>query len=182
MLSFLPGPICGSLSFLMLLFNTLLWVPPLFVMTILKITIPFAGWQKICFQINNGIATAWISINTFNQNLTNRTIFDVTGVDQLQMNEWYLVLSNHQSWVDIFILQRVLNRKIPFLKFFLKKELIWVPIMGPLWWALDYPFMKRYSRSYIEKNPHLKGKDIEGPLLATQEADGATLPTPLATV
>jgi 1-acyl-sn-glycerol-3-phosphate acyltransferase len=72
-----------------------------------------------------------------------------------------MVLSNHQSWVDILVLQRIFHRKIPFLKFFLKKELIWVPIIGLAWWALDFPFMKRYSQAFLEKHPHLKGKDLE---------------------
>ncbi|MDP3284275.1 MAG: acyltransferase, partial [Desulfobacterales bacterium] len=59
------------------------------------------------------------------------------------------------------VLQRIFHRKIPFLKFFLKKELIWVPFLGLAWWALDFPFMKRYSKDFIDKYPHLKGKDIE---------------------
>ena len=29
------------------------------------------------------------------------------------------------------------------LKFFLKKELIYVPVLGLAWWALDFPFMRR---------------------------------------
>jgi 1-acyl-sn-glycerol-3-phosphate acyltransferase len=77
------------------------------------------------------------------------------------MKEWYLVICNHQSWVDIVVLQRIMHGKIPFLKFFLKKELIYVPLLGLAWWALDFPFMKRYSQSFIKKNPHLKGKDVE---------------------
>jgi len=72
-----------------------------------------------------------------------------------------MVIANHQSWVDILILQRVLNRKIPFLKFFLKKELIFVPFLGLAWWALDFPFMRRYSTAQLRKNPKLRGKDIE---------------------
>ncbi len=51
--------------------------------------------------------------------------------------------------------------KVPMLKFFLKKELIWVPILGLAWWALDFPFMRRYSSEFLEKNPHLRGKDLE---------------------
>jgi 1-acyl-sn-glycerol-3-phosphate acyltransferase len=33
--------------------------------------------------------------------------------------------------------------------------------MGINWWALEFPFMKRYSKEFLEKNPHLKGKDME---------------------
>ena len=70
-------------------------------------------------------------------------------------------MANHQSWVDILVLQRVFNREIPFLKFFLKKELIWVPVLGLTWWALDFPFMRRYTKDFLAKNPHMKGKDMD---------------------
>jgi 1-acyl-sn-glycerol-3-phosphate acyltransferase len=67
----------------------------------------------------------------------------VQGLDGLDPRGWYLVSSNHQSWVDILVLQRVFHGRIPFLKFFLKRELLWVPVIGLAWWALDFPFMKR---------------------------------------
>jgi 1-acyl-sn-glycerol-3-phosphate acyltransferase len=34
-------------------------------------------------------------------------------------------------------------------------------LLGIAWWALDMPFMKRYSPSFLAKNPHMKGKDLE---------------------
>jgi 1-acyl-sn-glycerol-3-phosphate acyltransferase len=73
----------------------------------------------------------------------------------------YLCISNHQTWVDIPALIESLNRRTPFFKFFLKKELIWVPLLGLAWWGLDYPFMKRYSKAFLDKHPELKGKDLE---------------------
>jgi hypothetical protein len=69
--------------------------------------------------------------------------WDVQGLEGLDPRGWYLCRSNHQSWVDILVLQRVFHGRIPFLKFFLKQELIWVPVIGLAWWALDFPFMKR---------------------------------------
>jgi 1-acyl-sn-glycerol-3-phosphate acyltransferase len=74
---------------------------------------------------------------------------------------WYLVNSNHQSWVDIFVLQHLLNRKIPFLKFLIKQELIYVPVIGLAWWALEFPFMRRHSVGYLAKHPEMRGKDLE---------------------
>ena len=71
------------------------------------------------------------------------------------------MISNHQSWVDIPALIQTLNRRTPFFKFFLKKELIWVPFLGLAWWALDYPFMKRYTKAFLAKHPELAGKDLE---------------------
>ena len=151
----------GLLSMVLLGVNTLVLFGPLMLVAFLKLIVPFGPWRKFWGMIANGIAVTWISINNFNLGLTQRIKWDVSGLENLSLNEWYLVISNHQTWVDIVVLQRVFNRRIPFLKFFLKKELIWVPFLGVAWWALDYPFMKRYSPSFIAKNPHLKGKDME---------------------
>jgi len=107
------------------------------------------------------MASNWVAVNTFNQKLFYQVDIQIEGLDNLSMREWYLVLCNHQTWVDILILQRVLHGKIPFLKFFLKKELIYVPFLGIAWWALDFPFMKRHSQAFLKKNPHLKGEDIK---------------------
>jgi 1-acyl-sn-glycerol-3-phosphate acyltransferase len=110
----------------------------------------------------NAIAENWIWVNNQNQRLiAGNTRWEVQGLETLERSEWYLVLANHQSWVDILVLQRIFHRKIPFLKFFIKKELLWFPILGQAWWAMDFPFVKRYTKSYLQKKPHLKGKDIE---------------------
>ncbi len=151
----------GLLSMTLLGANTLVLFGPLMLVAFLKLAVPLSAWRKFWGMIANGIAVTWISINNFNLDATQRIRWDVTGLEGLSLKEWYLVISNHQTWVDIVVLQRVFNRRIPFLKFFLKKELIWVPFLGVAWWALDFPFMKRYSTAFIEKNPHLKGKDME---------------------
>jgi len=161
MLNFLPWPLIGLLSFFIYTINTLFWVIPIVIFSILKAVVPVAGWQKFFSYLLDQMASNWVFCNTLNQKLFNRTKFNVTGLDKLEKKQWYLIISNHQSWVDIVVLQRLLHGRVPFLKFFLKKELIYVPILGIAWWALDFPFMKRYSQSFIKKNPHLKGKDIE---------------------
>ncbi|GEA13513.1 acyltransferase [Alteromonas sp. KUL49] len=150
----------GSVSVLLYFVNTVFWATPILIFSVFKL-IPFEPWRKLISYILDACATAWISVNNLNQKIFSRTQIDVTGLDALTPKDWYLVIANHQSWVDILVLQRIFNRKIPFLKFFLKKELIYVPILGLAWWALDFPFMRRYSKSYLAKNPHMKGKDME---------------------
>jgi 1-acyl-sn-glycerol-3-phosphate acyltransferase len=103
----------------------------------------------------------WISVNTALLNGAGSIDWRLEGADALSRDEWYLVISNHQTWVDILVLQGVLNRRIPFLKFFIKHQLVWFPILGIAWWAMDMPFMKRYSAAYLARNPHMKGKDFE---------------------
>lgn len=152
--------IAGSLSVILYFLNTIFWVIPIMLLSVLKL-IPVPFWRRGLSHLLDGCATNWITINRLNQNIFSRVKWNVNGLDSLSTDDWYLVIANHQSWVDILVLQRVFNRKIPFLKFFLKQELIWVPFLGLAWWALDFPFMRRYSKSFLAKNPHLKGKDLE---------------------
>jgi 1-acyl-sn-glycerol-3-phosphate acyltransferase len=107
--------------------------------------------------------------------LTQKTQWDVQGLEGLNYNGWYLVVSNHQSWVDILVMQHLLNRRIPLLKFFIKRELIKVPLMGFAWWALDYPFLYRHNSEYLEKHPEQKGKDFEATRRACEKF--AAIPT-----
>jgi 1-acyl-sn-glycerol-3-phosphate acyltransferase len=161
MQTLVPGTVKGALSFAGFVVNTIFWVTPLFMIAFFKLALPLNIWRKICDRVLNWLASNWIAVNNLNLRLVGGTRWDVRGTEGLKPDAWYLVVSNHQSWVDILVLQKIFHRKIPFLKFFLKKELIWVPVMGLAWWALDFPFMKRYSRSFLKKHPHLKGKDIE---------------------
>ena len=162
MVHVLPEAVRGSLSLILYILNTVFWCIPLFGLVLAKAAVPLESWRRRCSRILNAIAENWIWVNNQNQRLiAGNTRWEVQGIETLERSEWYLVLANHQSWVDILVLQRIFHRKIPFLKFFIKKELLWFPVLGQAWWAMDFPFVKRYTKSYLQKKPHLKGKDIE---------------------
>ena len=161
MLSVLPKPVCGILSLFLYFLNTVFWSIPIFIFAFLKLLIPVKSWRKLCTEILYGMVNNWIGVNNYNHRVFSNIRWDVSGTDALKPQEWYLVVANHQSWVDILVLQKIFYRKIPMLKFFIKKELFWLPILGQAWWALEFPFIKRYSKSFLEKHPHLRGKDIE---------------------
>lgn len=161
MLNFLPNVVVGILASILLFINVVFWFVFLISVAIIKILLPIPGLRKIFDTVLTKIAEGWVTGNSTWMALTQKTQWDVQGVGELNYRGWYLVNANHQSWVDILVLQHVFNRKIPLLKFFLKQELIRVPIMGLCWWALDFPFMKRYSKEYLEKHPEMKGKDLE---------------------
>lgn len=168
MLSFLPKPLVGVLSVLLYFFNTLFWFVPVVLLAVLKLP-PVKRWQSWMTYLLDACAVAWISVNNFTTALFTRIRWNVQGLEQLSRKDWYLILANHQSWADILVLQNIFNRKIPFIKFFLKKELLYVPLLGICWWALDFPFMKRYSKNFLLKNPNLQGKDIETTRRACQK-------------
>ncbi|MDU7557315.1 MULTISPECIES: acyltransferase [unclassified Pseudomonas] len=150
----------GCLVTLLLLCNTLILFGPLMLFALLKLISPgrlrdYNSWAVMW------IAETWSEIDKRIFALCLPTRWDIRGAENLSRTTSYLVISNHQSWVDIPALMQGLNRRTPFFKFFLKKELIWVPFLGLAWWALDYPFMKRYSKAFLAKHPELKGQDLK---------------------
>ncbi|MAT96452.1 MAG: acyltransferase [Anaerolineaceae bacterium] len=161
MLNFLPAPIIGGLVSIAIFFNTLFLCLLIYLVAIVKLLVPIQSWRAQCTKAAIWLAETWIRGNSAWMWLTQRTQWRVSGLEGLRTDDWYLVVCNHQSWADIFVLQHVFNKRIPFLKFFLKQELIWVPVIGLAWWALDFPFMKRYSKQQIARNPALRGKDLE---------------------
>ncbi len=152
MLARLPAALRGGLTGLTLGLNTVLvsalMVPP----ALLKLLLPAGAVRRGCDRALNALASGWVAINNAWIGAVRTARWDVQGVESLHPRGWYLVSSNHQSWVDILVLQRVFHGHIPFLKFFLKRELIWVPVIGLAWWALDFPFMQRGSGHGARQN------------------------------
>ena len=138
---------------LLFVLNTIVLTTPLFVVALLKWLVPIRGFRLACATVSVRLAESWIAINSGLISTFTPTRFEIRGLEGLRTDGHYLVVSNHRSWVDIAVLQKVLNRRIPFLRFFLKSQLIWVPLLGLAWWALDYPFVKRYSREFLERHP-----------------------------
>jgi 1-acyl-sn-glycerol-3-phosphate acyltransferase len=151
----------GVLVFAGITVNTVFWFIPIFLLAIVKLLLPIAKVRASITRVLMAIGENWISANTVLFTRAASIDWQVRGVEALRRDYWYLVIANHQTWVDILVLQSTFNRRIPFLKFFIKQQLIWFPILGFAWWALDMPFMKRYSATYLARNPHMKGKDFE---------------------
>ena len=143
MLARLPAPLRGIITGTILGLNTVLvfacMVPP----ALVKLAGAQGRIRNACDRALNALASGWVAVNNAWIASLQPAPWDVQGLEGLHARGWYLVSSNHQSWVDILVLQRIFHRRIPFLKFFLKRELLWVPVIGLAWWALDFPFMKR---------------------------------------
>jgi 1-acyl-sn-glycerol-3-phosphate acyltransferase len=135
--------------------------PCCFILAALKALLPIAPIRRALSRALIVIAEQWIAVNGVLFALFTPTQWQIERPDGLHPDGWYLVLSNHQSWVDIPVLQKTFNRRIPFLRFFLKKQLIWVPVLGLAWWALDFPFMQRHSKQTLELHPELRSQDKE---------------------
>ncbi len=161
MLARLPVALRAPLVILLVAGSTLVHCLVLFVAALAKLLLPIRSVRRWLSYLLAGIAESWIAVNSALFERFTTTRFEAEGLEGLRADARYLVLSNHRSWVDIPVLQRVFNRRIPFMRFFLKSQLIWVPVLGLAWWALDFPFMKRYTREQIERRPELRGRDLD---------------------
>lgn len=161
MLGFLPAPLRGGVILSLFVLSTLAWAVPVYALIVAKLLMPFRYLRARCVRLLMWLAEGWSMTNVRAIQRFLRIHWDIRGAEHLDRHGTYLVLPNHQSWVDILVLQRSFGRQLPFFKFFLKQELIWIPILGPVWWALEYPFMKRYSTSKLKRHPELRSKDME---------------------
>ncbi|HEX8012058.1 MAG TPA: acyltransferase [Casimicrobiaceae bacterium] len=175
MLAFLPPFARGIVAAALLVANTLFWCALVFALALVKLLVPARPARAAIDRALNAIASRWVSANGAWMRLTQRPQWDVTGLDGLAGNGWYMVNCNHQSWVDILVLQQVLNRRIPMLKFFLKQQLIYVPVIGLAWWALDFPFMRRHSDAYLKRHPEKRFDDLDAARRACEKF--ARIPT-----
>ncbi len=144
----------------LLALNTIVHVLPLLLATVLRLLMPTARSRNVVRGLLTSIAESWIGFNSWMIDRLTNTDIRIQGELPVDPKGQYLVICNHQSWADIPILQKLFNRRLPLLRFFLKSQLIWVPLLGPAWWALDFPFMKRYSREQVARRPELAGRDI----------------------
>lgn len=162
MLRFLPAPLHGAIIFIMLIVNTVFWAVPLYVTVLFKLLTPRDSKARdMLSHLASALAQRWAFINALMVRVCMKIEWDIRIEGEIRRDGQYLVCSNHQSWNDIFVLMHTFGLRAPFFKFFLKQELIWVPILGLAWWGLDYPFMKRYSAETLAKHPELRGTDLE---------------------
>lgn len=145
----------GAISCLLITIPSLLWSIPLLVLSLLKLLAPTQTLRNLIMQALNFVIMNWLDINLWWMKRWLKTPLTLEIPDDLSDDQWWLVISNHRSWTDIFMLFLALHRRISIPRFFIKKTLLWIPVVGLAFWAQDYPIMRRYSRAQLAKNPKL---------------------------
>ena len=151
----------GALVAVLFALNTVFWFIPIIIFALIKRLMPFKRAERLLARCADAAAQTWVGCNKLLAATLLPTRYDIRGVEKLDKTAQYFICSNHQTWNDIHVLQQTFYGKAPFFKFFLKQELIWVPVLGLAWWGLDFPFMRRSTPEQIARNPALKGKDVE---------------------
>jgi len=161
MLSFLPGPIAASIAIFLFILLTVMLSILFFVAMLVWLLLPIPMWRKKMLDMAFRIPSVWSEIIRFIMYLPGRVQWNVTGIEQLDKQHSYLLISNHQGFLDILVLQRVLDRRAPQLRYFMKKQLFWTPLIGQACWVMGYPFMQRFSKSYLKKHPEQRNRDLD---------------------
>ncbi|WP_433925088.1 acyltransferase [Vreelandella sp. 21] len=165
----------GVVSLLLLTLTTLFWGVPLILLTLLKVITPGRHQKQRILDGLCSVALNWIGANLWWMRRWIKPDVNISIPDSLSPHQWWLVISNHRSWTDIFILFMALHRRIPMPRFFLKHQLIWIPIVGLAFWALEFPFMRRFSREQLAKNPKLATIDRESTERVCRQARNAPI-------
>jgi len=145
----------GVTSLLLICVITLVVGIPLVLLTLLKLLAPTQKMRNRLLQAMNEVTLNWIGANLWWMRRWLKTPLTVEIPDNLSDDQWWLIISNHRSWTDIFILFMALHRRISMPRFFIKRALLWIPVIGQAFWALEFPIMRRYSRAQLAKNPKL---------------------------
>ncbi|MDE0064359.1 MAG: acetyltransferase [Gammaproteobacteria bacterium] len=156
----------GSLSLLFILLITIVVCVPLYAMALLRLPLSGAPRRVLTRRMDFAI-DFWVSANRFLVTALKLVKLEIDWPQEaLSRRNWYVVVCNHQSWADILLLQNAFRTAIPPLKFFTKRELIWLPLAGPAMYMLGFPYVRRAGKAEIAANPALKHADRDSTLAA----------------
>jgi 1-acyl-sn-glycerol-3-phosphate acyltransferase len=155
----------GLATLVLLTGNLLLWGSQVLAVGLVKVVVHFTAprsrLRTRVILLLSSLASKWVEGNNriFDRMLP--TVWDVQGIpESVHPAGRYLVIGNHVSWVDAFVFFRIFHRRAAFIRFFLKQQLIWMPIVGLACWILEFPFMKRLSAETLERHPEKRGIDL----------------------
>ena len=164
------GTLRGVLALAYLALHTAFWCTPLYIMGGIRALLPKGAARRSVGGGMDRIIDGWVASNRLLIRGLRLSRFDVRFGNDAALSRagWFLVVSNHQSWVDILVLQDALLGRVPPLKFFTKQELIWAPLVGVAMWLLGFPYVKRYGRERLAASPALRERDRVATLRACE--------------
>ena len=135
----LVGLLAGALLILSVTVAGLLFLP----FVVLKLLVPVPAFQRACKDLMFRIPRQWAAFNRLVYRLMYPVAWEIDVRGTFDPKRSYLLIGNHQSWIDILLVFDQFTRRTPPLCFFLKRELLWMPVIGWACWAMDFPFMTR---------------------------------------
>ena len=160
----IASSVIGLITFLLILIELIIGFGTLAIINIPRGIIPLKIFKIYLAKVSNIIGDLTVYGLKLIMLLMHGNNISIINDEKFSKNEWYMAMSNHQSWGDIFILLVTANYKLPLLKFFMKRELWWIPFVFLANKTLNMPFVNRHTKKEIEQNPSLRNQDYENTL------------------
>lgn len=160
----------GILSTTLLGINTVVVCVPLVLLGPFRLLGPKSVQDYLSRKFDHWVIDGWVYTNRAIFRLLRLCKVNITweGAEDISRDRWYMVISNHQSWTDIVLLQTNLYDRLPPIKFFTKRQLLWIPFLGQAMWILGFPYVRRVNKAQVAKNPKLRKSDREATLEACE--------------
>src|ERR1700754_3550772 len=156
-----PAALLDPIIILFLVLNTLVIGGLIFLGGLVKV-LTFGRARHAFVNGLSWIAERWVQGNDLLFDTLLSTRWQVEGFEGLSPDGRYLMICHPISWLDIFaVLRGIRSGGAPFIRFFIKHQLFWFPIVGQACAALDFPFMRRYTPEYLKQHPEKRGRDLE---------------------
>jgi len=163
-MKFIKSSIIGLITFILIILELIIGFGTLAIVNIPRAIIPLKPFKIFLARFSNQIGDITVYGLKLIMLLMHGNRIQIINETEYDLDKWYMAMSNHQSWADIFVLLVTANKRIPLLKFFMKKELWWIPFVFLANKTLNMPFVNRHSKKAIAKNPSLRTKDYENTL------------------
>lgn len=140
---------------------TLVLMVPMLVAALVKLLLPIEHVRRHCRRAAVGIARLWLVVTVGTLDRAYATRYEISGDVDAERRGSYLLVANHRSWVDVPVLLHVFQGRVPFYLFFLKRSLLWLPLIGQACWVLEYPFIRQRRAEYFERRPEKRGENLD---------------------
>ena len=148
------------LAQLLVALATLVLIVPMTLAALLRPVMPLRVARRRLADAIEAVARAWLKLLLWTCRRAFDTRYEVTGSVDVDRHRSYVMISNHRSWVDVLAILEVFGDRLPFYRFFVKRELVWMPLIGVAFLALDFPLMRRRSSSEQRYDPESRGSDL----------------------
>ena len=165
----LAGLLAGAVLILSTLTAFLLFTP----FILIKVLVPVPAVRRACTDVLFAIARQWSAFNHVFYRVMYPVSWQIDVQGTLDPSRSYLLIGNHQSIIDILLMFDQFFARTPPLCFFLKRELLWMPVIGAACWAMDFPFMSRRSqRADLEETRRFCERFRDHPVTVANFAEG----------
>ena len=149
------GHVKAATSLTAISLNLLAWSLPLALLLLARVVVP--GWRSGTARLCAGIYRAAVVFDDWCLRRISHATWHNPGID-LAPGDACIVLANHRSWADILLVQSVVSRRGPIVKFLCKRGLAYIPVLGLIFLAFDFPVLRRRARRR-ESEPRRRDDD-----------------------